>query len=840
MTVGKSTITLLLIVLGSATLADGRAVAGESSKIAELLGESLHRDLILYYSFNRNDGTKVVDISGMDFHGKVHGAKWIAAGASGGATSFDGEDDHIEIREISLRAFTFSAWVKVTDSEDSGSRYRTIEDALRSNLRTTPMFFRRGRVGINNRRIFLLSGGGDRCYALQGNVGGSIGIYVTDNLEVNEYDWQFSSGGWTHVAVTHDGRTFKIYRNGKLTETGGIETDGVSGTLYIGGTNERRGNFWCGDIDEVAIFNRALRDEEVKQVFELTGFTDEMAMMPEVTSLRRFAGEWTGLAVDKPGYGTSRDSLALRLHIDNEGQLYGEASGRFVRDGFAELEDLKVSGNRISCTVRHRFMGMLMAITAELRGDELLGEGVPIDRDDDHCNIKLRRISREDPAEYTPSPGRRKYILHYSFDREEGQTVRDQSDGGNHGRLEGARYESNGMIGGAMSFNGSGDHIAVPDVYLEEFSLLVWIKTPLTGRSVNNRRIFTTGDGTHYYALQGNVRGGLSIVADGEEINEYDWQFEANRWTHITLTHGRGTFKLYKDGSLTETGQMVSGSVGGSLFIGGTGRHRGHFWRGMMDEVTILNRALNEIEVKQFYDNQHYEVYGRPRRVSGPRPRPEPAMGLERLAGLWSGMAIDKPEEGTSRDALKLELQVHASGQLVGQASGRFVHGGTCRLENSRVSGNQLYFEVYHRYRRMRMGITLYLQGDKLVGEGIPIDIDEDRCDITLEREPSVKMKDPASGPVVASPRPNNTDASIVNDPEQLFLSEQEYQSRMDSQTDEIYQLKQAGKYEKIYKPELDQNISNVPHRAFIMRFTLSDGRTIDVGGYEPVEQSDP
>jgi len=140
----------------------------------------------------------------------------------------------------------------------------------------------------------------------------------------------------------------------------------------------------------------------------------------------------------------------------------------------------------------------------------------------------------------------------------------------------------------------------------------------------------------------------------------------------------------------------------------------------------------------------------------------------------------------------------------------------------------------------MRMGITLYLQGDKLVGEGIPIDIDEDRCDITLEREPSVKMKDPASGPVVASPRPNNTDASIVNDPEQLFLSEQEYQSRMDSQTDEIYQLKQAGKYEKIYKPELDQNISNVPHRAFIMRFTLSDGRTIDVGGYEPVEQSDP
>lgn len=77
-------------------------------------------------------------------------------------------------------------------------------------------------------------------------------------------------------------------------------------------------------------------------------------------------------------------------------------------------------------------------------------------------------------------------------------------------------------------------------------------------------------------------------------------------------------------------------------------------------------------------------------------------------------------------------------------------------------------------------------------------------------------------------------------DPEQLFLSEQELQSRMESQADEIYELKQAGQYEKIRKPELDQIINGVQYRGYIMRFTLSDGRTVDVGAAEPEETPEP
>lgn len=130
-------------------------------------------------------------------------------------------------RYVYLREFTFPAWLK-TATDD-----------------------------LNNRRIFLLSDG-EHCYALQGNTRAGVGVYVADGVELNEYGWRFAEGTWTHISVTHDGHNLSIYRNGRLTEAGNIETSGVKGTLYIGGTDLHRGGFWYGAIDEVALFSRSV------------------------------------------------------------------------------------------------------------------------------------------------------------------------------------------------------------------------------------------------------------------------------------------------------------------------------------------------------------------------------------------------------------------------------------------------------------------------------------------------------------------------------------------------------------------------------------------------------
>ena len=236
-------------------VADGHPVKGGGNSVAQVVPAGLQQNLVLYYSFHSNtDAATVVDISGRNFNGQVHGAKYTTDEILGAVMAFDGDDDYISIPEVYLKEFTFSAWIKTN-----------------------------GR-GINNLRIFTLSDG-ERCYGLQGNVAGGIGVYVADNSEVNEYDWRLGKDMWTHITVTHDGRRFAIYKNGRLTEAGNIETDGVTGTLYIGGTSRHRGGFWHGLIDEVAIFNCALTEAEVKQLYGMTGVIVEVEApaRPEVS-----------------------------------------------------------------------------------------------------------------------------------------------------------------------------------------------------------------------------------------------------------------------------------------------------------------------------------------------------------------------------------------------------------------------------------------------------------------------------------------------------------------------------------------------------------------------------
>ena len=69
---------------------------------------------------------------------------------------------------------------------------------------------------------------------------------------------------WTHLAVTYDGATLRMFVNGVQVSSeaapgGAVATNGA---LRIGG-NAFWGEFFKGIIDEVRIYNRALTASEV-------------------------------------------------------------------------------------------------------------------------------------------------------------------------------------------------------------------------------------------------------------------------------------------------------------------------------------------------------------------------------------------------------------------------------------------------------------------------------------------------------------------------------------------------------------------------------------------------
>jgi len=73
-------------------------------------------------------------------------------------------------------------------------------------------------------------------------------------------------------------------------------------------------------------------------------------------------------------------------------------------------------------------------------------------------------------------------------------------------------------------------------------------------------------------------------------------------------------------------------------------------------------------------------------------------------------------------------------------------------------------------------------------------------------------------------------------DPEQLGLSIAQTKEQLKKQFDEIHELKKAGQYEKVYKPEHDFVIDGIKYRFFEVYYTLSNGRVVKLGDSEPTE----
>src|SRR5262249_29003667 len=74
-----------------------------------------------------------------------------------------------------------------------------------------------------------------------------------------------------------------------------------------------------------------------------------------------------------------------------------------------------------------------------------------------------------------------------------------------------------------------------------------------------------------------------------------------NTWTHLAATYNGSTLTFYRDGVVVAT-SSASGNVStttGTLQIGGS--QFGEYFKGLIDEVRIYNRALNATEIQTAY-----------------------------------------------------------------------------------------------------------------------------------------------------------------------------------------------------------------------------------------------
>jgi len=197
-------------------------------------------------------GVQVLDQSGRNNHGSLHGAQPVSLGRAGTALKFDGRDDCIILPSLrndlvrDLKAVTVCAWFQVAGQANT----KFVLDVG---------FYASGSISVYFQSAktisFNLPWGGGRA--------------VSAGLP--------GDGQWHCFVGTWDGAKQSVYIDGKLKSS--VDTPSFvlntstlgSHAARIGGPakKDNRGKFryFSGMIDDVAVFTRALGEEEIESLY---------------------------------------------------------------------------------------------------------------------------------------------------------------------------------------------------------------------------------------------------------------------------------------------------------------------------------------------------------------------------------------------------------------------------------------------------------------------------------------------------------------------------------------------------------------------------------------------
>ncbi|HEX3108095.1 MAG TPA: LamG-like jellyroll fold domain-containing protein, partial [Thermoanaerobaculia bacterium] len=199
--------------------------------------------------------------------------------------------------------------------------------------------------------------------------------------------------------------------------------------------------------------------------------------------------------------------------------------------------------------------------------------------------------------------------------RAEGDTT--DSAGVTLGAISGGVTYGTGEVGQAFTFDGTSGSMNVPmssSLQLTNGTIEFWMK----GDPTNTLACCQGLVSTQMYAVE--ITGGtvsFALSTDGGVTTPYPAataSITTGTWHHVAATYDGSTISLYIDGALAAA-TSHSGSIsnnGGFLSVGsedgragacnGCTGTAGRYFKGLLDEVTIYNRALSAAEIQTIYN----------------------------------------------------------------------------------------------------------------------------------------------------------------------------------------------------------------------------------------------
>lgn len=214
-------------------------------------------DLIADYRFNGN----AIDDSVYCNDGTVNGAVLVndRHGNMNSAYEFDGIDDYLDVPDstsLNPSYVTVSAWIKIDSFDRLLDNAQVIAKAHSYNLQ----LFNSKTIHANPESIRFVP------FSM-----------VPDEVPPDTGPNNIITGKWHHVVGTYDGTMASIYLDGNLKESLAFEAsiphpgDNLGMGIDLRGStpNTWDGNWFKGYLDDVRIFNRALKAKEISTLYEI-------------------------------------------------------------------------------------------------------------------------------------------------------------------------------------------------------------------------------------------------------------------------------------------------------------------------------------------------------------------------------------------------------------------------------------------------------------------------------------------------------------------------------------------------------------------------------------------
>lgn len=225
--------------------------------------KALTNGLVAEFLFDGN----ALDTSGNENHGRVEGATPTINrfNEQNRALAFSGNGDFVVLDPKLLQdpdAFSLSIWVKY----DEAAKMSWWNNAIISQDDN-------GRQSDKSRRVFQLS-----------TMNNSVRVHMMMKAPDVTAQHPVQRGQWYHLAVTYNGIHYTLYMNGGLQ---GMQeytfSPSTEEPIYIGKKNSQEPRFYFhGAIDDLRIFNRALSEPEVLELYTEQGYAAALEAVPPV------------------------------------------------------------------------------------------------------------------------------------------------------------------------------------------------------------------------------------------------------------------------------------------------------------------------------------------------------------------------------------------------------------------------------------------------------------------------------------------------------------------------------------------------------------------------------